>query len=273
MLFYNLSSAHLATFMDEQKQKASSIRFLLDDEESSEPSIKDDYHRVKRSHTDSFSHESQHRQYNNDQQHITNLVRTEACSSDFIVPQDDPDSSDLENKGSITILTVRSNRITPSRRCNSSRYPSNISKWISLPDLEITRETSESEIKSSEVKVITVRTQPADTGIRNDRQINGTDTLVNNTVVNNNPSTVTNIREKQKQQQQINEAQIDEESIASDEYLPDSMNITRTSPISMSASKPTDSQLFIDLNKLKDKIDTKMKIHYDQPELLKLIYP
>ncbi|CAH8839515.1 unnamed protein product [Trichobilharzia szidati] len=289
MLFYNLSSAHLATFMDEQKQKASSIRFLLDDEESSEPSIKDDYHRVKRSHTDSFSHESQHRQYN-DEQHITNLVRTEACSSDFIVPQDDPDSSDLENKGSITILTVRSNRITPSRRCNSSRYPSNISKWISLPELEITRETSESEIKPSEVKVITVRTQPPDTGIRNGHQINGTDTLANNTVVNN-PSTVSNnlcnyynyydttpdddnhiyISETVigKQKQQINEAQIDEESLASDEYLPDSMNIARTSPISMSASKPTDSQLFIDLNKLKDKIDSKMKIHYDQPELLK----
>ncbi|CAH8290049.1 unnamed protein product [Heterobilharzia americana] len=182
MLFYNLSAAQLATFMDEHKQKESSIRFILNDQEISESSSKDECHRIRRLNTDSFSHKADHR-YNN-QHHLSNLLRTEACSSDFIVPQDDPDSSDLENKGSITILTVRSNRANPSRRYVPNKYVPKISKWISLPDLEITHEASDSEIKSHVVKVITVRTQP-DTGIKNGHQNNGINTATNTTNVIN----------------------------------------------------------------------------------------
>ncbi|CAH8518561.1 unnamed protein product [Schistosoma curassoni] len=166
MLFYNLSTIQLNNFLDEQRQRTSSVKMILNEGEINDySSPKLDYSNIKRYHTNLISSEFDNR-YNEPQQlrhhyhhhqQLTNLIKTETCSSEFIIPQDNSDSSDLENKGSVTILTVRSNRRTPSRYGEQNKCHSKLPKWISLPDLE-THELSEPELMSPEIRIITVRT-------------------------------------------------------------------------------------------------------------------
>ncbi|CAH8290064.1 unnamed protein product [Heterobilharzia americana] len=207
------------------------IRFILNDQEISESSSKDECHRIRRLNTDSFSHKADHR-YNN-QHHLSNLLRTEACSSDFIVPQDDPDSSDLENKGSITILTVRSNRANPSRRYVPNKYVPKISKWISLPDLEITHEASDSEINSTRMMII-----------------------------------FTFLKRYSKKENRTKDRS-QEGSLIDNNFVPVKIGLLQTSRPPELASKSTNGQLSDKINKLKDKVDAKRRIHGDQSGLLK----
>ncbi|KAH8860752.1 thymidylate synthase [Schistosoma japonicum] len=273
MLFYNLSSIQLGNFLDEQKQKSSSIKLLLKDAELNYfPSPKFDNSKQYRTHEQ--QQHPQHQHYHH-QEHFTNLMKTEACSSEFIISQDDSDSSDLENKESVTILTVRSKR-TPSKYDKSNKCHSKLSKWISLPDLEITHELSEPELISPEIKVITVRTHQGDEN-KKSHQINYVNTL--DTSVNNTTCTHCTYNENTDNHADNSEARIVETKVEQQNLLEQPphdndiisvrVNALQTIKPRVSITKPTDNQLFYNLNKLKKMVDAKTRMHDDPSGLLK----
>ncbi|KAK4469520.1 hypothetical protein MN116_007064 [Schistosoma mekongi] len=268
MLFYNLSSIQLGNFLDEQKQKSSSIKFLLKDAELNDlPSSKFDYSKQYR-----IREQQQHPQHH--QEHFTNLIKAEACSSEFIIPQDDSDSSDLENKESVTILTVRPKRT--SKYDKSNKYHSKLSKWISLPDLEITHELSEPELMSSEIKVITVRTQQSNENKKSHQNdyVNTLDTSVNNTtcthgIYDENTDNHADTFETRIVETRVEPQNLIEQPLHVTDITPVKVDTLQTVKPIISVSKPTNNQLFYNLNKLKEMVNAKIRMHDDSSGLLK----
>ncbi|CAH8479273.1 unnamed protein product [Schistosoma turkestanicum] len=302
MLFYNLSTIQLNNFLDEQKQKLSNIKMMLNDEEMNDySSSKMNYSNMKRYHPDFISpelnyHYDEHQQHyphhhhhqyhqhhyhhphhhHHHHQHLTNLIKTETHSSEFIIPQDNSDSSDLENKESVTILTVQSNRRTPSRYNAQNKCHQKLPKWISLPDLEITHEVSESELMSPEIKVITVRTHQNDENKEGHQKHNvgTTDTKIINTSSNANKQSDhidnhINASKKSIEEIAILSERLSEQSTLMNDQSSRKTNTLQTTESTVLIPKPTHNQLFEHITKLKEKVDTKIRIHDDPSGLLK----
>ncbi|CAH8517979.1 unnamed protein product [Schistosoma rodhaini] len=279
MLFYNLSTIQLNNFLDEQRQKASSIKILNEEEINDYSSPKMDYSNIKRYHTDLISSDFDNRynepqQLRHNHQQLTNLIKTETSSSEFIIPQDNSDSSDLENKGSVTILTVRSNKRTPSQYGEQNKCHSKLPKWISLPDLE-THELSEPELMSPEIKIITVRTHRnhESKGYQNNyvdiADTNSINATSNHNNYYDNTDNRTNISESSTPEKELVQERQIEQQVPINDRTSVKINTLQTAESRLLTSKPTNNQLFEHISKLKDKIDIKTRIHDDPEGLLK----
>ncbi|VDO58399.1 unnamed protein product [Schistosoma margrebowiei] len=286
MLFYNLSTIQLNNFLDEQRQRTSSVKMILNEGEINDySSPKMDYSNIKRYHTNLISSEFDNR-YNEPQQlrhhyhhhhhqQLTNLIKTETCSSEFIIPQDNSDSSDLENKGSVTILTVRSNRRTPSRYGEQNKCHSKLPKWISLPDLE-THELSEPELMSPEIRIITVRTHHNhENRSHQNNYVDIADTNIINTTNSHNNyydnmDNHTYISESSTQEIELAQERQIEQPVPINDRTSMKINTLQTAELRLLIPKPTNNELFEHLSKLKDKVDIKIRIHDDPTGLLKV---
>ncbi|CAH8520266.1 unnamed protein product [Schistosoma haematobium] len=275
MLFYNLSTIQLNNFLDEQRQRTSSVKMILNEGEINDySSPKMDYSNIKRYHTNLISSEFdnrynepqqlRHHYHHHHQQQLTNLIKTETCSN----------SSDLENKGSVTILTVRSNRRTPSRYGEQNKCHSKLPKWISLPDLE-THELSEPELMSPEIRIITVRThQNHENRGHQNNYVDIADTNIINTTNSHNNyydnmDNHTYISESSTQDIELTQERQTEQPVPINDRTSVKINTIQTAESRLLISKPTNNQLSEHLSKLKDKVDIKIRIHDDPTGLLK----